>query len=102
MRWRTGSTLTPPGERLLPDLCVAGTDASDWQALLDLIRERGWTCRYRDGPRPKPPPAEATVLLAAGQGDDLRELQGRERLNQLYQQAQQPWQRIAPAPRWQR
>ena len=27
---------------LLPDRCVPGTTVADWQAVLDLVRSRGW------------------------------------------------------------
>lgn len=95
----------------LPDLRVPGTSAADWQTLLDLVVERGWSHEYREGatelPLPRaakvlgpPPDAECPQLrvrptenmlaifhfLADVEIDfdmDLRELQGQERLDLL-------------------
>ncbi|WP_412538553.1 hypothetical protein R8Z50_22190 [Longispora sp. K20-0274] len=33
----------------LPDVCVSGTSVADWQAVLDLVRARGWACEYSVG-----------------------------------------------------
>ncbi|WP_329131982.1 hypothetical protein [Streptomyces sp. NBC_00670] len=93
----------------LPDIRVPGTSVEDWQAVLDLVAERGWQCEYVEGetvlPVPpagvvlsRPPDAECpslrvrpdTAVLAIfrfGSDDeidfdvDLRELQGQARLD---------------------
>ncbi|MFF0087758.1 hypothetical protein ACFYR1_50360 [Streptomyces canus] len=94
----------------LPDVSVAGTSIDDWQAVLDLVRSRGWACEYsEDGAVLRLPRAgvmlargvEASVMLRvwpvpgvlaifrpyeAGSIDfdvDLRELQGQVQLNAL-------------------
>jgi len=94
----------------LPDVSVADTSVDDWQAVLDLVRSRGWACEYsEDGavlrlPRAAvmlPRGVEASVMLriwpvpgvlaifrpyAADSIDfdvDLRELQGQTQLNVL-------------------
>ncbi|MFW6691885.1 hypothetical protein [Streptomyces sp. MAR4 CNX-425] len=33
----------------LPDVRVPGASVEDWQAVLDLVAERGWQCRYSEG-----------------------------------------------------
>ncbi|MGN5379086.1 hypothetical protein ACQ4WX_22205 [Streptomyces lasalocidi] len=93
----------------LPDVRVPNTSAEDWQAVLDLVAEKGWKCQYSEGgtvlpvPRAKAvlsrpadaecpdlrvwPTADVLVILrfhAADEVDfdvDLRELQGQERLD---------------------
>ncbi|MGW3128091.1 hypothetical protein [Streptomyces sp. NPDC001123] len=93
----------------LPDVCVPDTSVEDWQAVLDLVAERGWTCRYSEGETVRPVPRAESVLSrpaggaypelrvwptadvlaifrfqAADEVDfdvDLRELQGQERLD---------------------
>ncbi|WP_260634880.1 hypothetical protein [Streptomyces angustmyceticus] len=93
----------------LPDVRVPNASVADWQAVLDLVAERGWRCRYSEGERVLPVPradvvlsrpaeAECPVLRvwpaadvlaifrfhAADEVDfdvDLRELQGQERLD---------------------
>ncbi|WP_434094627.1 hypothetical protein [Streptomyces hyaluromycini] len=94
----------------LPDVSVADTSIDDWQAVLDLVRSRGWACEYsEDGAVLRLPRAgvmlargiEASVTLsvwpvpgvlaifrpyAADSIDfdvDLRELQGQVQLNVL-------------------
>ncbi|WP_331760100.1 hypothetical protein OG285_36205 (plasmid) [Streptomyces sp. NBC_01471] len=94
----------------LPDVSIADASVDDWQAVLDLVRSRGWTCEYsEDGAALWLPRAErmlargveASVMLrvwpvpgvlaifrpyAADSIDfdvDLRELQGQARLNVL-------------------
>ncbi|MFK0191401.1 hypothetical protein [Kitasatospora sp. NPDC090308] len=32
----------------LPDACVADTSVEDWQAVLDLVRSKGWSCEYSE------------------------------------------------------
>ncbi|MET7478196.1 hypothetical protein ABZT17_28060 [Streptomyces sp. NPDC005648] len=96
---------------VLPDVRVPGTSVEDWQALLDLVAERGWRCEYAEGQVVLPVPSARTVLSrpagaeypelrvwpstdvlaifrfsAADEIDfdvDLRELQGQERLDIL-------------------
>ncbi|MFW5417772.1 hypothetical protein J0910_14265 [Nocardiopsis sp. CNT-189] len=92
----------------LPDLRVPDTAVSDWQALLDLVVERGWRHRYAEGGAAAPlPRAQAALSRPAGAelrvwpsggvlaifrfcapeeidfDVDLRELQGQERLDIL-------------------
>ncbi|MFB7270760.1 hypothetical protein [Streptomyces sp. NPDC056244] len=33
----------------LPDVRVPGVSVEDWQAVLDLVAERGWQCQYSEG-----------------------------------------------------
>ncbi|AZP23358.1 hypothetical protein EJC51_21195 [Streptomyces aquilus] len=93
----------------LPDLRVPGTSAGDWQSLLDLVVERGWSHEYVEGDTPLPPPRAAAVLARPADAEcpqlrvwpadgilaifrflgdeeidfdvDLRELQGQGRLD---------------------
>ncbi|MFD0375712.1 hypothetical protein [Streptomyces sp. NPDC127112] len=95
----------------LPDVRVPGCSVEDWQAVLDLVEERGWKCQYSEGevvlavPRAeavlsRPADAECPTLrvwptdgvlaifrfVEAEVIDfdvDLRELQGQERLDVL-------------------
>jgi hypothetical protein len=53
----------------LPDGCVPGTSLEDWQAVLDLVRSRGWSCAYsEDGVAVRLP--RAADMPAAGDGVD--------------------------------
>jgi hypothetical protein len=93
----------------LPDVRVPGASAEDWQAVLDLVAERGWRCEYSEGetvlsaPRAevvlsRPADAECPNLRVWPAADvlaifrfyaddeidfdvDVRELQGQERLD---------------------
>lgn len=93
----------------LPDLRVPDTSAEDWQALLDLVEEKGWKCEYVEGDTPLPMPRAETVLSRPAEAEcpnlrvwpaegvlaifrfyageeidfdvDVRELQGQERLD---------------------
>lgn len=93
----------------LPDVCVPDTPVEDWQAVLDLVVERGWRFQFSEGdsvlPLPRaeealcrPVDAEIQVLrvwptedvlmifrfMAVDEIDfdvDLRQLQGQERLD---------------------
>lgn len=49
----------------LPDLLVPGASIDDWQAVLDLIDERGWQHQYSDGQAVAPVPRAETVLSRA-------------------------------------
>lgn len=101
----------PEVNGVLPDVWVPGTTLADWQAVVDLVRSRGWAYEYsEDGAVQRVPGrvedmlgrrGEANVMLkvwpAAGvlaifrfwsveQIDfdvDLRELRGQERLDVL-------------------
>lgn len=103
--------LDPADGGCLPDVFVAGTAVADWQAVLDLIAERGWPCEYSEGGAVRPLPPAAAVLarpagaecpelrvwpdpgvcaifrfLGAEEIDfdvDVRELQGQQRLDVL-------------------
>ncbi len=95
---------------VLPDLCVPDTSVEDWQAVLDLVRSKGWRYEYSvDGIPLRMPRAEAMLAQCADAGTllrvwpdpgvlvnffpyaadaipadvDLRELQGQERLDVL-------------------
>lgn len=46
----------------LPDLCVPGTTADDWQALLDLVAAQGWPHEYQEGQTTRPLPTARAVL----------------------------------------
>lgn len=93
----------------LPDLRVPNTSVEDWQAVLDLVAERGWKCQYSEGEAVIPVPRAEDVLSRPADAEcpdlrvwptvdvlavfrfhaddeidfdvDLRELQGQERLD---------------------
>jgi hypothetical protein len=91
----------------LPDACVAGVSLAGWQALLDLIRSRGWASEHSVDHETFPLPQRAADLISdEGYPQirvwptpriqvifrmytpadidfdvDLRELQGQERLD---------------------
>ncbi|MET3421875.1 hypothetical protein BJ973_001087 [Actinoplanes tereljensis] len=46
-----------------PDVIVAGTTLTHWQLVLDLIRSRGWPCRYERGDRETAVPDSAADLF---------------------------------------
>lgn len=51
----------------LPDVCVPGTSPEDWQAVLDLVRSRGWSYACsEDGAAVRLP--RAADMPAAGDG----------------------------------
>ncbi|WP_225631090.1 hypothetical protein [Streptomyces solaniscabiei] len=93
----------------LPDVRVPDASVEDWQAVLELVAEKGWKCQYSEGERVLPVPRAEAVLSrsadvecpdlrvwptadvlaifrfhAANEVDfdvDLRELQGQARLD---------------------
>lgn len=93
----------------LPDVRVPGASVEDWQAVLDLVVEKGWRSQYSEGevvlPVPRAdavlsrpadaecpelrvwPVAEVLAIFRFGSADevdfdvDLRELQGQGRLD---------------------
>ncbi|MFC9076002.1 hypothetical protein ACFTY7_02945 [Streptomyces sp. NPDC057062] len=93
----------------LPDVRVPDASVEDWQALLDLVGECGWKCRYSEGETVLPVPKAETVYSRSADAEcpelrvwpstevlaifrfhapeeidfdvDLRELQGQERLD---------------------
>ncbi|MGY6025320.1 hypothetical protein [Streptomyces spinosirectus] len=93
----------------LPDVRVPGASVEDWQSVLDLVAEKSWTCRYCEGEAVLAVPRAEAVLARPGDAGcpelrvwptadvlaifrfyaddeidfdvDLRELQGRERLD---------------------
>jgi hypothetical protein len=93
----------------LPDLRVPGVSVEDWQAVLDLVAERGWQCQYSEGETVLPVPRAEIVLSRPADAEcpnlrvwptadvlvifrfhaddevdfdvDVRELQGQERLD---------------------
>lgn len=46
----------------LPDVCVPGTTADDWQSVFDLARSRGWAWTYETGGVAGPLPRAVEVL----------------------------------------
>ncbi|MET8949076.1 hypothetical protein ABZX30_37605 [Streptomyces sp. NPDC004542] len=46
----------------LPDVRVPAASVEDWQAVLDLIAERGWQCEYSEGETVLPVPRAEVVL----------------------------------------
>ncbi|WP_167519091.1 hypothetical protein [Streptomyces chryseus] len=46
----------------LPDVRVPDTSVEDWQAVLDLIKSRGWRCEYSQGDTVLPVPRAQAVL----------------------------------------
>ena len=46
----------------LPDICVPSTSVEDWQAVFDLVRERGWQRQYLEGDTERPLPPAIQVL----------------------------------------
>jgi hypothetical protein len=46
----------------LPDVLVPGASVADWQALLDLVEERGWEHQYSEGSSVLPVPRAEVVL----------------------------------------
>ncbi|WP_316527901.1 hypothetical protein [Kitasatospora brasiliensis] len=103
--------LDPTGGDCLPDVFIEGATAADWQAVLDLVVERGWAFEYTAGCSVLPLPRAGTVLSRPAGAEcpslrvwpapevcaifrflgeeridfdlDLRELQGQERLDVL-------------------
>ncbi len=93
----------------LPDVRVPNASVEDWQAVLDLVAEKGWKCQYSDGETVLPVPRAEGVLSRPADAEcpdlrvwpaadvlaifrfhaddevdfdvDLRELQGQERLD---------------------
>ncbi|MEU7305703.1 hypothetical protein [Streptomyces sp. NPDC007206] len=58
----------------LPDVRVPNASVEDWQAVLDLVVERGWKCQYSEGETVLPVPRAMAVLFrpADAEGPDLR------------------------------
>jgi len=58
----------------LPDVRVPDASVEDWQAVLDLVAEKGWKCQYSEGETGLPVPrAEAVLSRPAGsECQDLR------------------------------
>lgn len=46
----------------LPDVRVPRTSVKDWQAILGLVAEKGWTCQYSEGKTVLPVPRAEDVL----------------------------------------
>ncbi|MFF5933428.1 hypothetical protein [Streptomyces sp. NPDC012508] len=95
----------------LPDVRVPDASVEDWQAVLDLVADRGWKCQYSEGETVLPMPRAEVVLTRPADAEcpdlrvwptadvlaifrfhatdevdfdvDLRELQGQERLDVL-------------------
>ncbi|MGV9456431.1 hypothetical protein [Streptomyces sp. NPDC003635] len=54
--------LDPADGGYLPDVFVEETTAADWQVVLDLIEEQGWTFEYAEGNAVLPLPRADAVL----------------------------------------
>ncbi|MFD4370218.1 hypothetical protein [Streptomyces sp. NPDC058486] len=95
----------------LPDVRVPNASVEDWQAVLDLVAEKGWKCQYSEGESVLPVPRAEAVLSRLADAEcpalrvwptddvlavfrfhaddevdfdvDLRELQGQDRLDVL-------------------
>lgn len=112
LRWDDVKAFFDPVDMgTLPDVCVPDTSVEDWQAVLDLVGERGWAYRYSEGGAVLPLPRAEVVLsrpadaeqphlevwptadvlaifrfYAAEEVDfdfDIRDVQGQERLDAL-------------------
>ncbi|MEO6082698.1 MAG: hypothetical protein ABIQ18_06290 [Umezawaea sp.] len=110
LRWDEVDDLFDVDNGILPDVAVPDTTPADWQAVLDLIRSKGWAYQYSQDGRPCRMPSAERILdrdpdmgvdlkvwpvpdvlaifrfYAAEEIDfdvDLRELQGQERLDAL-------------------
>ncbi|GGX62481.1 hypothetical protein GCM10010515_32680 [Streptomyces fructofermentans] len=46
----------------LPDMRVPNASVEDWQAVLDLVAEKGWECQYSEGGTVLPVPRAEAVL----------------------------------------
>ncbi|MFJ9567523.1 hypothetical protein ACIRQQ_46815 [Streptomyces fuscichromogenes] len=46
----------------LPDVRVPNASVGEWQEVLDLVAEKGWTCQYSEGQTVLPVPRAETVL----------------------------------------
>ncbi|MFE9249911.1 hypothetical protein [Streptomyces sp. NPDC007088] len=53
----------------LPDVRVPGASVADWQALLDLVRAKGWACRYQEGETVLPVPRAEVALSPPADGE---------------------------------
>jgi len=49
----------------LADVRVPDASVQDWRAVLDLVAEQGWTCRYREGGTVRPVAGAGVVLSRA-------------------------------------
>lgn len=95
----------------LPDVRVPDVSVEGWQAVLDLVAEKGWKCQYSEGETVLPVPRAEAVLSRPADAEcpnlrvwltadvlaifrflddevvdfdvDLRELQGQERIDVL-------------------
>ncbi|CAM5547390.1 hypothetical protein SDIAM103S_05371 [Streptomyces diastaticus subsp. diastaticus] len=58
----------------LPDVRVPDASMQDWQAVLDLVAEKGWECRYSEGEAVLPVPRAEAVLFRPADAEcpDLR------------------------------
>jgi hypothetical protein len=57
----------------LPDVRVPDASVADWQAVLDLVAEKGWKCQYSEGEKVLPVPrAEVVLSRPADAVPDLR------------------------------
>ncbi|MFE3456734.1 hypothetical protein ACFXKD_04255 [Nocardiopsis aegyptia] len=68
--WDDVKDLFDPGTMgALPDARVPDTSGRDWQALLDLIVERGWRHRYTVGETAAPLPRAQDILSRSGSAE---------------------------------
>ncbi|GAA1543956.1 hypothetical protein GCM10009730_61310 [Streptomyces albidochromogenes] len=50
----------------LPDVRVPDASVEDWQAVLDLVTDKGWKCQYSEGETVLPVPQAKAVLSRGG------------------------------------
>ncbi len=53
----------------LPDVRVPDASVEDWPAVLDLVAEKGWKCRYSEGGTAFPVPRAEAVLSRAADAE---------------------------------
>ena len=59
----------PDENGVLPNVTVPGTSVGDWQAVLDLVRSKGWAYEYsEDGLVGRVPSAEVMIRRSADVG----------------------------------
>jgi hypothetical protein len=62
LRWEEMSSFFDPDLMgSLPDVRVPKASVEDWQAVLDLVAERGWKCQYSEGEAVLPVPRAEVV-----------------------------------------
>lgn len=63
LRWEeVREYFDPDAMGALPDVFVPGATVEDWQAILDLVRARGWQWQYTQGTEVLPLPTAADIF----------------------------------------